>query len=813
MAELGSKWYQVCHLLPPVTGETFFRLSFTARSADGTTPRFGIRDSGEPYKMHSEERADLGASWRDYAYDFRLEAIEGDVGFWFLVDEVASVDLARLKLESLSRDDYIEELKARYPEGGPSNLLRQSTFPSGLQSGWALGRDNSDGDDVRLGPDPGNVGPSGQPALKVDAEEATTLWGAPFAVPLAFQPHTASLYTKGSGEVTLTVLREGRHIAANRIELQGDDWQRLSVKFDPALMAQSYCLRIQGTATYWLDALQVNAGDAPLDYEMQTGCEVHLALQDSDASAARVQFEDEPAQVTFRLVGRGASAVQAKVVNLYGEEADISPPIKGVGVDRGTLSYDVFPGHPYGPFRIEAWAEAGEGNVVSPHVELVVNRLPRPRYWRRDAPDSPFGVHTASTTRHNLMAKAVGANWTRLHDAGLDYLGWWYLEREKGVWSFRDKEIERYRRDHIKVLGELGTAPEWASYHPGKNHNGYFDRYYQPRRMEDYANYVRTVTERYKGVIDAYDVWNEPWIWAWWGVGFDETKSDRAGYITSENPQADFVRLQKTAYDTAKAVDPGITILGFNSTTSPGWGNSMGGRDWTQGVLDSGGLECCDTVCYHAYISGKPGHPGDSIEEGFATATGPISEKLGQLPKAVWMTEGSAGRDVIGPGFYNHTLPWENTEDVVETADRLSRYMVRLLAEGCERMFLYSMHGQSFLGADQSWSVIVTPEGQLHPSGVAHGITAWMLEDTGFMKHIEVAEGVHAYLFEAKDGSRSVAAISTGPESAEWLPPQYDGFEVRDLFGNPIPDGEAIGATLAYVTADSTADELAEKLN
>lgn len=32
------------------------------------------------------------------------------------------------------------------------------------------------------------------------------------------------------------------------------------------------------------------------------------------------------------------------------------------------------------------------------------------------------------------MLKAIGANWTRLHDAGLDYIGWYHLEPRKGQW-------------------------------------------------------------------------------------------------------------------------------------------------------------------------------------------------------------------------------------------------------------------------------------------------------------------------------------------------------------------------------------------
>ena len=802
--------YQLAHPLPNVEEETFYRLSFTARSVPGLSIEVGVRDSGPPYKFHWHTQLHVDASWREHAYDFRLTKLAEPVGFWINTGQAGELDLHKLRLARLTRADYIEELKREHGDAALRNLVRASRFPLGLPSGWALGRDNSDGDDVVVSPDPDAIGPSGAPALRVQTQEPTVLWSAPFAVPLAFQPHAASLYVRGTGEMRLTVLCDQRQIKRQSFELSGEaDWQRVHVTFDPVLMARSYVLRIEAEGTFWMDALQVAAGSEPGAYASQLPCEVALASPPSDASAARVQFTDEPDAIAYCVTGEAQGArLRSKAVNVYGEEKALPPvELKGDLPATGELRYDVFGRKLRGPFRVEAWVEDAEGQRISAHEEIVVNRLPRPRYWGQDAPESPFGVHTASTTWHNLMAKAIGANWTRLHDAGLEYLGWWWLEREQGQWSFRDKEIKRYRRDHIKVLGELGTAPEWASYFPGKAHNGYFDRYYQPKEMGTYANYVRTVTERYRGVIDAYDVWNEPWIYSWWGVGYDESKSDRAGYVTSDDPQGDFVRLMRTAYETAKAVDANITILGVNSTTGGGGATSIGGSEWTRGVIEAEGLKYCDVVCYHQYIGGRPGYPGDVVEEGFRAATGPIAEREGRLPKPVWMTEGSAARDTIGPGFYHHTLPYPNEENVWETADRLCRYMVSLLAQGVDKLFLYSMHAQGALQPGSDWRVIVTPEGYLHPSGVAHGILAWHLEDTEFVKTLTLQDDVFAYLFEAKDGSRSVAALSPKSGQTGYTPPA-EGVEVVDLFGNALPKGEPVGDMLVYVSTEQPAAKL-----
>ncbi|MDH7569685.1 MAG: hypothetical protein QHJ73_08880, partial [Armatimonadota bacterium] len=457
---------QLMHPLPRVEGETFYRLSLTARSASRIPLQTGVRDSGPPYRFAWEARPALTASWNEFAYDFRLDRYEPEVGLWLVLEGTGELDLARVRLTRLTREEYIAQLKARYPDGGPKNLLRVSRFPLGLQSGWSLSRDNSDGDDVVIGPDPTTMGPSGVPALKVQTNEPTTLYSAPFGVALAAETHTASLYARGDGELRLSVMGDGRQLAQKSFPLKPGEWQRLQLSFQPMLMGRGHGLRLDARATFWIDALQVAPGTEAGLYVSQLPCEVSLAIPPSDASPALVQFADEPALVRWAVSGPAAGALlKAKLVNAYGDEVDLPPVSLGTAaLNQGEWRCDRFPQRPFGPLRLEAWVEDRQGRARSAPNELVFYRLPRPRYWGKDAPNSPFGVHTQSTTRHNLMAKAVGANWTRLHDAGLQYLGWYHLERRPGEWTFYDKEIHRYRRDHIKILGELGTAPEWASY-------------------------------------------------------------------------------------------------------------------------------------------------------------------------------------------------------------------------------------------------------------------------------------------------------------------------------------------------------------
>ena len=800
---------QLTHPIPDFEDNTLFRLRLALKSETQSAVEVGIRQRGTPYEFRWSRTLSPGANWREYEFTFTLKRNTQPVGLWINLGAVGSVDIARAHLVRLTREAFAAELRAKYPAGGPANLLRNSRLPLGLQSGWSMDRDHCDADDVVIAPDPSAIGPSGAPALRIKANKPLRLTGEPFGVPLVFDRHVASLYARGTGTLSLSVHGGRRTGGKGKVTLDADKWQRLTVQFAPQMLRKLYALRLGGEGEIWIDALLVERGEQAGEYRSQRACEVALAV----GSPARVQFDDEPAAVRYAVTGEASGAVlKAKVVTPYGQKVLPDVRLPGGFLRKGEIRYDAFPDRPYGPFRIEARVVGADGKPLSPPNELVVYRLRRPRYWMKDAPNSLFGTHTNATRRHILMAKAVGVNWARLHDAGTPYIGWFHLEPEKGQWRFADAELKRYRRYGMKILGAFSTAPKWAShFRHEKPHNSYFDRFYQPLRMEDFARYVRTVTERYKdGVIDAWDVWNEPWIHAWWGVDYDETQRDRDGYLTSKDAPADFARLMGVAYKTAKAVDPDCTVCGVNSTTGGGGSRSYGGDEWTAGVVAAGGLAHCDAVVYHHYTGELFGWPGDGAERGFAKGIGPAVAKAGgRLSKPVWMTEGSPDPRGLGEGFYHHTLPYASEDDAFASADRLARYVVGLLAQGVRKVFLYSMHTHGYFG-HQSWRCLVTPEGYLHPSAAGLAAAAWLLEDSRFVKQVPAAEGVTAYLFQAP--GRAVAVLSPQSPHPPYALPSARGVDVLDTFGNPVPAGEKLGRRLVYLHAKGSAAGLEEVL-
>lgn len=785
----------------PVTdapGERLYRLAITCRNTTGAPVEIGLRRRERPWSFYWSRQDKLSPNWETRNWEFRLPKNDMPMGIWINLGGVGAFDIAKLKLERFSDGDLVEEIKQRHPAGGPTNLVRLSRFPLGLPTGWALDRANSDGDVAVVETAPAPLAP----ALRLASPEPVTLRSSPVGLVYPIEPHRASLLVQGTGDWKLSVVGPGLKPATQSFAATGT-WTRVAVDFVPRLGNEFCQVVLAGTGELFLDKLQVGPVSKDTgDYVAPAPCEVAVALASGyDAGVARVVFADETPRISLALTGGFAGAsVRWRICDVFGQETNT-----GIVPAAATLTVTDLP-TTLGAFRLEACVER-DGKEISPWDEVVWYRLHRPRYWGKDAPNSPFGVHTMSATRHLVMAKAIGLNWTRLHDAGLEYFGWWNLEPEKGKWRFFDRELHRYRTHGIKIFAELGTAPAWASYYQdtGRKEFGYFDKFFQPKNLADYANYVRVVCERYRDEIDAFDVWNEPWIHAWWGVAYDHEKGGRAGYITSQEPQADFARLMQVAYENAHGIIPQARVFGVNTTTGTNTGdNHFSGSDWTRGVVAAGGLDHCDGIAYHAYTNGGVGYPGDTVETGLAVAVGPIREQFGTVAKPIWMTEGSPLIYRMGNGLYHHALPYPNRDDLLDSADRIARYTVSMLANGVSRIFLYSMHAQgTFQLEPKQWNVFTTDEGALHPSGAAQAQVAWLLEDTAFVERIELAEGVHAYLFAGAD--RAVAALSSSPAFTPIPVPTGPGIARTDLFGNPLPADARFTGRVVYLEAPSAA--------
>ena len=138
----------------------------------------------------------------------------------------------------------------------------------------------------------------------------------------------------------------------------------------------------------------------------------------------------------------------------------------------------------------------------------------------------------------------------RVRDAGFTWqkslFQWRDIEPMAGVFDFSeaDRVVRASAATGVKIIARLDFQPTWAR--ADGAHNGPPDNY------EDFGRFVSALVTRYRsdspiGQLHAIEVWNEPNLDREWGNA------------PINQPQAgDYVRLLKTAYEAAKAVDPSV---------------------------------------------------------------------------------------------------------------------------------------------------------------------------------------------------------------------------------------------------------------
>jgi hypothetical protein len=706
----------------------------------------------------------------------------------------------------ISAGDLAQRQRDQQRDGGPPNLARVSRFPLGLPTGWHFDGETSDGDDVIARPDPAIIGPSGAPALRLTAAKPLSLWTAPYEPILTTQPHCVSIHLRGSWKGSFTALRDGEDLGHVEVDTRDDGWVRPAVAFTPTAIGGIYAARLDGHGDAWIDGFQVNVGEAPASYASRLPCELELACLPSASGSPRAQFSDEPALVAWRATGDlGGLRLRATVADHALRLREL--PSARIDGAAGTIDF-TDAAQPFGAFRIQAWLER-DGQPASAVDEIVVLRLPRPRHLDEDAPDSPFGLHCDAIARHLTLAKAIGANWVEPAGAAMRSLGWWWLEPERGSWRFSDEPIRRYRAAKLSILGELGTAPRWASRLADADHppmDPVTARRFQPQDLADYATYVRTIAARYRDDIRAWHPWDEAWDARHWAVGLRGDEDP----VTSVDPEGDFVKLQESARTALDTVDPRLVIVGIGSTGGGAAPRRIAGRDWTTACLARGALASCQVVDYHRFESTRVGYPSDTVAAAFAEAIGPLLGPDCRAPCPVWL---SAGSPLVGRcryGLYEATVPGAEPDDADDAANRLVRWTVATLAQGVDKVFVASLQDYGELGRPGDHAALVCADGSPHPCAAAYAALAWRVEDCRFAGIRPLADGIRAYLFQARDSSRSCAVLLAGPAHGPWVVPSVG--TISDCYGNPLPPRAPVGPLPIYVDAAIPAAALAAAL-
>jgi hypothetical protein len=195
-------------------------------------------------------------------------------------------------------------------------------------------------------------------------------------------------------------------------------------------------------------------------------------------------------------------------------------------------------------------------------------------------PQAYFGLHIHRATTTTPWPSVPFYSW-RLWDAAVN---WLKLQPGRDVWQFStlDRCVDLAEKHQVKVVLTLGRTPQWASSRPdeaaGSRRNPAPGGAAPPKNVADWQNYVRTVATRYKGRIEAYEIWNEP---------------NLENYYSGSPEQ--MITLAREAYAIIKEVDPAALVVAPSAVGPTG-------AAWLEKYFQLGGAGYADIIGYHFYM-------------------------------------------------------------------------------------------------------------------------------------------------------------------------------------------------------------------
>ena len=256
----------------------------------------------------------------------------------------------------------------------------------------------------------------------------------------------------------------------------------------------------------------------------------------------------------------------------------------------------------------------------------------------------------ATLDRPLSLVRELAAGWVR------EDVQWSRVEPAPGRfdWSWHDRVFRSHRRSSTNIIGVIGPAVGWATPEPGDQLRGVS---FYPPDPERYAAFAGAVAARYRGVVAAWELWNEPENPVFWRP--------------SPDPAA-YARLLIGASAAIRAADPDVVILSGGVVPYD--------PTFLEGVAAAGAWNAFDALSIHPYVD--PFTPeAAQIDLVGITNVRRLAEQYGSKP--IWVTEfgwgtGACERDPQG-------LTGEEDQ-----ANYLVRGAVLLRTAGAERVLWYN---------------------------------------------------------------------------------------------------------------------------
>lgn len=550
------------------------------------------------------------------------------------------------------------------------------------------------------------------------------------------------------------------------------EWQKLEVVSEPVPVNVS-----------WVTvSIEINGSDVYLD-------DLDLRIVD-DGAAAGEDPPDKPYELQAAFA-RGDARVTPKIVT-WGEKLPLciaAMPVDGktggkIGVTLRVVAYpdrttfekkmtlaageekrlDVDPGA-NGILRVEL--EADDPRLAEP-VESVMARLPEPR---KTGKASSFGTHLRMCPYFVNYAAAIGIKWQRLHDcSNMCKMKW--ANPAPGEYQWADEIVDYIRSKGLNIL----ALPDYPSaYIMTKDADGktVYDN-------EAYKTWCRELAKHYKGRIDHFEIWNEPYMPYFYKRGakeFGATFNAGAEGIREGNPDAKVVGWC-TEFTNPRYVAPFIND--YPVEKKPDY-NSV-----------------------HYYYTSVPGDGDVSYERIVSDVRKRFGERCGS---EIWNTEGNMA---LTHTFYTRMRRFNRF-----LADRGIAFGTRGWAEtisaGISKTFIYTTHN-----TDNPWvggfMTLIDYDRSVTPKAAATATTAYFIDALKPVAGLGAVKGCKYRAFSG-DG-RSVALVwdDVLEEGRAKLSPN-GAFDVYDAMGNALEGERELSAIPVFVESKgSQAGDLVAKI-
>ena len=719
-----------------------YAFSVWMRGRPGTIVSLVLRRS-DPATFYGTTTAMLSDGWQEFTVAGIIP--EKVHGLLMLITKSPStfwMDDARLT-------DLTNAASSAKPHEG--NMLPAGSFEAGLPFGWRVGMSGSMKNrfaDLRPALDD-TTATQGTRSLRIEIPaDDTAEISSPAILFNINRPHTFSIDLKASLPNTpVNVWLEG--MENKTTWMVGTEWKRYSFTATPPYRPFTYvhltCSPPEGTParTLWMDGAQLEEADKASPYQAAFPYELTMHIN----RPGSVVFDGDKEKIS---VGVGPEApagskLKLSVVDLYGNKRDI----KDVALPAESIDLPDYSENPRGMFKMHGEIVDKNGQPISSPAEMVWARLPHPR--KIDPEKSFFGIHIPLTKDFIAICRATGTRWTRLHDSSM-IAKWAIAEPTQGKFEFHDEGITAAHDGGMAILGLLDGAPAWASKKPRAT-KGYWSVWNIPDGTANWENYVKTVVGHYKGRIDFWEIWNEPWGEWWQGAG-----GTPAGYA----------ELMKSAYQVAKEVNPDVQIVGVDTYR---------GNPWITNVLAASGLDSFDALSFHDYNEALYGGP-ESQAHLDAKQYNEAQAKYG-TPKTLWDTEGGPG--IMGSFYLPETGGLPPRQQLAQAV----RFDVTSMAAGIKAFFLYAIHREGPMGVGNYNAI--EHDRAIRPILAGRAVLASLVDGAKCLGRTEPVKGVDSYEFQQTDGKKITVVWSFDGETHQVEQPKKS--KALDVFGNPLPKG------------------------